>query len=815
MNIWQSFKSLFIPARVADGSMTYMPSGTVLRYPDFDLREGVRRFTGWIYAATMLNANACASVPLKLYLRNGSAQAKVYRHRSPSRGRKAFLRGDTEHMPSRYVTKAANEFSDDFEEATEDHPILKLLDSVSPILNGYTFNLMRHVYLQLTGNAYIYWVPDARTGQPVELYLLPAQWMYVVPGARGSGEFIREYQFGANWLNRVSFDPDEICHIRYPNPRNQYYGLGKIEAGWACVEANRSVHEMDAALYLNHARPDYTMFVEGLGSEAIKRLENDINMRLRGTHQSGKLLIVGGKGDIKPTAWPPKDLADRDNIVEEIAAVFGVPVTKLKANDPNKANAKQGDAGWMADTILPMLRQDEQALNEWILPLFDMQGQAFLAYENPVPADQVLERDTHKAYVQMGVMTINETREEIGMEPQEGGDTLLVPNNVVPLEQALKPPAPPPQFPPPGFGKSPQLPDAKPADNSELPELPEPPAKHVNGNGHQPQLRLREWYDSANSIQTENASRRALDPTTPPEPSNQAVVTVPAPAAIMSQRSLWLAHRHGEHTIFHEQPDGECKALGLDPGLERLCERLQAVFDAVLGDQEKDCRKWLDEHVQKSQADDIEALRAKLAAYDEQLADLARQPIQDIYEWGGEKGLRAIDQSGGFDVSNPKVQEFLDSYTIRLAGQVNATTIDEITTVIGRGMDEGKGNLEIGTDVANAGTFDGHRGMMIARTEGTRASEQGSIAAWKESGVVEGKRWLLAPDCCDFCAELADQFAEEEVGLEEDFFSKGDTIEAGGQTMVLDYSAIDAPPLHPHCMCTLIPVLKAAPVEVE
>jgi hypothetical protein len=99
---------------------------------------------------------------------------------------------------------------------------------------------------------------------------------------------------------------------------------------------------------------------------------------------------------------------------------------------------------------------------------------------------------------------------------------------------------------------------------------------------------------------------------------------------------------------------------------------------------------------------------------------------------------------------------------------------------------------------------------MIARTESQRAARAGELEAWKSSGIIEGKTWLLAPDPCEFCEAVSDEFSKNAVGLEDSFFTKGTVLTgADGGEFVLDYEDIGAPPLHPHCRCSMQPKISS------
>jgi len=100
-------------------------------------------------------------------------------------------------------------------------------------------------------------------------------------------------------------------------------------------------------------------------------------------------------------------------------------------------------------------------------------------------------------------------------------------------------------------------------------------------------------------------------------------------------------------------------------------------------------------------------------------------------------------------------------------------------------MEEGMSNDDLADLIADNYAFSDARAEMIARTETAFADVQGNLTAYKESGVVQGKTWIAAPTCCEFCQELDGVT----VGIDEDFPNEGG----------------DGPPLHPACVCDILP----------
>lgn len=429
MNLLARIKAAFSPEKYIASSMTVLRGEPAKRSP-FDNRSAVASYRSWIYAAANLNAVAVASQPLRLYVRNRSAGAKLWNTRKASRRAKAYFAGDLEQLPSRYALTKAAEYGDDFEVVEDAHPILQLLSKVNPYQNGFDATVLRILFGELTGNAYLHPVIDQTLGIPTQLWTMPSQFVEIIPGSDGS-EFIKAYRYGATEEQKRenTYAPDEVIHFKRPNPSDMYYGIGKVEAAYGAVIANEAIHEMDIAFFANKARPDYLLVVKSPAhDDELERLEVSIDEKLRGSKRTGRFLTTTADIDLKPLSFPPKDLAGRENIVEEIAAVFGVPVSMLKANDPNLASATVGFASWKQTTVLPLLRMDEETLNQNLLPLFGIEEDAFLAYDNPVSEDERFAFEKIRGMVAGGIMTANEARMREGLEPIEDpmANTLLV-----------------------------------------------------------------------------------------------------------------------------------------------------------------------------------------------------------------------------------------------------------------------------------------------------------------------------------------------------------------------------------------------------
>jgi len=442
--------------KYTDASLSVIDKSGRPKAQPFSYRAAVAAYQSWIYAAASINAQAVASVPLRLYVRSRPNGRKLFDTRPVPTARKKYLRGDLSVQPSSLVRRKA--LAGDFEEVSTDHPVLEVLRKANSVDDGFGLAVTRILFLELTGNAYLHPVIDPTLNVPGELWTMPSHLVKVLPSTDG---LIAGYRYGIDPQAEVDFTADEVIHFKRPNPKSLLYGLGKVEAAWGVIQQNAAVHDMDLSFFENMARPDYAIIVKGgAGKEQLERFETKVREALQGTRKSGKFMAITGDVEMKPLSFPTKDLGGRDEIVEEIAAIFGVPVSMLKANDPNLAAAKSGYAQWRESTIAPICRLDEETLNAKLLPLFQIEDDAYLAYDNPVPADRQQDLVERQTSVAGGWLTPNEARIEAGYEPFEdpAADRLYV--NGQPLGAT------------PGLGAAP-FPFAAPTSRPEPAALPE------------------------------------------------------------------------------------------------------------------------------------------------------------------------------------------------------------------------------------------------------------------------------------------------------------------------------------------------------
>jgi SPP1 gp7 family putative phage head morphogenesis protein len=101
----------------------------------------------------------------------------------------------------------------------------------------------------------------------------------------------------------------------------------------------------------------------------------------------------------------------------------------------------------------------------------------------------------------------------------------------------------------------------------------------------------------------------------------------------------------------------------------------------------------------------------------------------------------------GFDLTNPRMAEWLDNYTSELAGNLSSTSYDNAERVIREALDEGLSVPDTAARLRERlSDLNRSRAELIARTETHRASIGAADLQARESGVVQARKWRATRD---------------------------------------------------------------------
>ncbi len=200
------------------------------------------------------------------------------------------------------------------------------------------------------------------------------------------------------------------------------------------------------------------------------------------------------------------------------------------------------------------------------------------------------------------------------------------------------------------------------------------------------------------------------------------------------------------------------------------------------------------------QKDLIDDLLYPVAPFEKLLSDNALIIDLKILDEQGKSTMASIAGTDVvFSVTNPEVQNWLKTYTPKFSKELEKVSVAKLRKELSEGIAAGEGIPELTKRVNETyKNWNKVRSESIARSETMRASNQGSLEAYKQSGVVVKKTWVThhSPATCQWCIAMDGKT----ISIEKSFFTQGSRFVVEGQTMKLDYETVEAPPLHTSCL---------------
>lgn len=248
----------------------------------------------------------------------------------------------------------------------------------------------------------------------------------------------------------------------------------------------------------------------------------------------------------------------------------------------------------------------------------------------------------------------------------------------------------------------------------------------------------------------------------------------------------------------------EQKNSELFKALFKSLEKFEAEYKAMLASVWEKERKIIVANLKKMKKawlrkDKIDDVLYPVAPFEKLLSDNALIIDVKIIDQQGNITMASIAGTDiVFSVTNPEVQNWLRTYTPKFSKELEAVNIAKLRKELSEGIAAGEGIPDLIKRVNKTyENWNKVRSESIARSETMRASNQASLEAYKQSGVVKKKVWITHFDArtCAWCKAMDGKV----VSIEKSFFTQGSRFTVEGQTMKLDYEIVEAPPLHTKC----------------
>ena len=343
------------------------------------------------------------------------------------------------------------------EDELDQHPLLSLLRRPNPTQAGVEYFQAVYSYLLLSGNNYA--IRSDVSGEVRELYLLRPDRVRVKPSKTATPEAY-QYVIGGKVVKTYDADPitgeSEVKHMKLYNPLDDYYGLSPLMAAATDIDNHNAINTHNISLLKNGARPSGAIVFKPANDRGLpiqlsdgqrQQLKDDLDVKYTGAANAGKPLLLEGDFDWREMGLSPKDmdfLQQRNMAAKDIALCFGVPSQLIGIPDAQTyANVQEARLALYEETIMPLARRVESDLNEWLSPMYGEDIRIMYDFD-AVPAMTERRRRVYENVTQAvreGIISRNEARERLGLEPIDGGDDVYIAANLFPLGTPETPPA--------------------------------------------------------------------------------------------------------------------------------------------------------------------------------------------------------------------------------------------------------------------------------------------------------------------------------------------------------------------------------------
>lgn len=334
------------------------------------------------------------------------------------------------------------------------HPVLDALSDPNPFLESFDLIDLTVRSLVLVGLSY-WWVDDE--GDHTRVWYLPVGWVQPDPDAPPLTRYVVRPPHGAEQFTLAA---DELLRFCSPDVADPFEGLGVLRANALAVQTDAEVQVSQLAAFRNGVNPGLAFVVNQqpeagglpnsrptLTSAQRRALQSLLTQAYTGSANNRVFLILDNLiQDVKQITTTPAEMDFKDSsaLVEgRILKGLGVNPYILGQNtDVNRASATVADEVFCKSTCEPICTKIGQKMTRFFRAYT---GDPDLVCWVPVPQphDPDSERADMDQAIRAGVVTVNEVRRRIGLDPLPGsaGDELVKAPTPPPVPTGDKPDA--------------------------------------------------------------------------------------------------------------------------------------------------------------------------------------------------------------------------------------------------------------------------------------------------------------------------------------------------------------------------------------
>ena len=310
----------------------------------------------------------------------------------------------------------------------------------------YSFIEQLVTYLMVAGNAYVY-KERSRGNRVTALYLLRPDRVRIIGASYGAAGFVYDVG-GKDYQIPVS----DMCHLSLPNPAGDLYGLSPLQVLSRMVNLDLNMTDFAKVYFQNAGVPSGLLKLK----RRLNTQEEASTIRSRWRSQFGgrnnfhRIAILDEDAEYQQMASAPKDMAMselHDLTESRICAVFGVPAILVGANvglqRSTYSNYREARLTFHSETLEPLVNRILRYLNHHLFSEYP--GNETMTADWSAMRASLDDKADQTARVNAlftgVIMTLNEARQQLGLDAVTDGDIRRIPAAVfeMPEGQSMAP----------------------------------------------------------------------------------------------------------------------------------------------------------------------------------------------------------------------------------------------------------------------------------------------------------------------------------------------------------------------------------------
>lgn len=337
---------------------------------------GTEDSVSWVYAAVNLVASELASYPYQILDESGGVVAPI---------------------------RVPTELKD-------------LLDQPNREMTYFDFAEYRAIDQELVGNSY--WLKDEinALGQPLTLMRLRPEFVQIA--VNDQGVVIGYIYHIRNIGTPIPYDREEVIHFKRPNPLDEYYGMGTVEAIQRALSSDLAQSDHVIGFFSDGARISGVLTTTTLSEIQFQRFKEQFYAEYAGDANAHKILIAEEGTRFDPISQAPGGsgvVELRDMGKDEILSAFGIHEFLLGGAGQSGVYKMEEAQHIFSRRMVPKAQRDSERITiELTQPGWALDFRVNVTYSEP----KSTKVERAGAMLDAGA-TINEARHEMDLPPYD------------------------------------------------------------------------------------------------------------------------------------------------------------------------------------------------------------------------------------------------------------------------------------------------------------------------------------------------------------------------------------------------------------